>query len=165
MTLDENAFRRLAPALSHDPDMVEDDLPTNPDYIDVSYGSAAGVRDLTDEDLDEFDDGNFGGRRTPTQGDRGVVSITGGETVKMLTPEGLNVIEGYYDNLPLNTDNLASEYVSQTLVHILLRGPFQPWCNHLLTAGERVLCQYSSIQRIRLASNKEDDRGRDEGHA
>ena len=109
MTLDENAFRRLAPALSHDPDMVEDDLPTNTDYIDASYGSAAGVRDLTDEDLDAFDDGDLGGRRTPTQGDRGVVSITGGETIKMLTQDGLNIIEGYYDNLPLNTDNLASE--------------------------------------------------------
>ena len=115
MTLDENAFRRLAPALSYDPDMVEDDLPTNPDYIDVSYGSAAGVRDLTDEDLDEFDDG---GRLTPTQGNRGVVSVTGGETIKMLTQDGLNIIEGYYDNLPLNTDNLVSEYVSRTSVHI-----------------------------------------------
>jgi len=111
VTLDENAFRRLAPALSHDPDMVEDDLPTNPDYIDASYGSAAGVRDLTDEDLDDFDEGDFSGRRTPTQGDRGVVSVTGGETIKMLTQEGLNIIEGYYDNLPLNTDNLVSEYV------------------------------------------------------
>ena len=124
MTLDENAFRRLAPALSHDPDMVEDDLPTNPDYIDASYGSAAGMRDLTDEDLDEFDDGDFGGRRTPTQGDRGVVSVTGGETIKMLTQDGLNIIEGYYDNLPLNTDNLVSEYVSRTLVHISTERPF-----------------------------------------
>lgn len=119
MTLDENAFKRLAPALSHDPDMIEDDLPTNPDYIDASYGSAAGVRDLTDEDLNEFDDGDYGGRRTPTQGDRGVVSITGGETIKMLIHEGLNIIEGYYDNLPLTTDNLVSEYVSQGLGYIL----------------------------------------------
>src|SRR5258708_8181242 len=137
--------------------MVEDDLPTNPDYIDASYGSAAGMRDLTDEDLDEFDYGDFGGRRTPTQGDRGVVSVAGGETIKMLTRDGLNIIEGYYDNLPLNTDNLVSEYVSRPLVHILLSEFFQPWGNRPLAAGERVLGQYSPIQRIRLAPDKEDD--------
>ena len=100
--MDENAFQR-APDLGPEPDMIEDDLPKNPDFIDASYGPGAGARPMTEEDLEDFEDDYFGGRKTPTQegvNSVGVVSSVGGETIRMTTSEGIKIIEGYYNNLP-----------------------------------------------------------------
>ena len=102
MSLEENAFQR-PPAIGPEPDMIEDDLPKNADFIDFSYGTDAGARPMTDEDLDGFEDGDFGGRNTPTQEAMdaiGIVSSVGGETIRMMNKGGIKIIEGYYDTLP-----------------------------------------------------------------
>ncbi|KAG8820739.1 autophagy- protein 2 [Serendipita sp. 400] len=103
MILENNAYKQ-PPRVGPEPDMVEDDLPKNPDYLDASYGAAAGARPIEDEDLEDPEsDDEFGGRRTPTPGDPsfiGIISTYGKETIKMLTTDGLKIIEGYFDRLP-----------------------------------------------------------------
>jgi autophagy-related protein 2 len=82
--------------------MVEDDLPKNADFIDASYGPAAGARPMTEEDLEDFEEDHNGGRRTPTQRGSdatGILSSFGGETIRLMANEGIRIIEGYYDNL------------------------------------------------------------------
>jgi autophagy-related protein 2 len=81
--------------------MIYDDLPTNLDYLDESFGAAAGLRELRDDDLDEFDIHDI---TTPTVTEAatntGVISNIGGETIKMLHEGGISIVEGYYDDLP-----------------------------------------------------------------
>jgi autophagy-related protein 2 len=101
-SVDEHAFRQV-PDVGPAPDMINDDLPSNLDYLDVSFGTAAGLRELRDDDVDEFDleDAEVG-RVTPTQHSRqlGVVSNVGGETIKILRP--LTIVEHHFDTLPHN---------------------------------------------------------------
>jgi autophagy-related protein 2 len=89
--------------------MISDDLPTNMDYLDESFGAAAGLRELRDEDLDDFDVDDSLDTSSPTAGTAGIVSKVGGETVKMLRPEGLHVVEHYFDNLPPDTSDGSSK--------------------------------------------------------
>lgn len=105
VTLEENAFRR-PPALGPEPDMIEDDLPKNADFIDASYGPAGGARPMTEEDLEDFEEDNYSGRNTPTQrgpDTAGILSSFGGETIRLMTSEGIHIVEGYYDSLPPET--------------------------------------------------------------
>lgn len=94
--------------------MIYDDLPTNMDYLDESFGAAAGLRELRDDDLDEFD---VEGPNVGCPGDIlngvGVVSKVGGETIKMLRPEGIKVIENYFRTVP--PQNTDKEYVIKSL--------------------------------------------------
>jgi len=85
--------------------MINDDLPTNLDYLDESFGSAAGLRELTDDDLDEFDVEELpAGSSIEVAADgTGVVSRVGGETIKMLRPEGICVVDDYFLTLPPET--------------------------------------------------------------
>lgn len=84
-------------------DLINDDLPTNPEYLDASFGAAAGFRDLTDSDLEGFDEGDEPLRNPnappaePTEA--GVIETIGGETVRLLGPQGIHPIEGYFDVL------------------------------------------------------------------
>ena len=55
-SVEDLAFK-VIPEIGPSGDLIQDDLPTNLDYLDESFGSAAGLRELRDEDLDEFDDG------------------------------------------------------------------------------------------------------------
>jgi hypothetical protein len=110
-SVDEHAFRRV-PDVGSAPDMINDDLPSNLDYLDASFGTAAGLRELRDDDLDEFDpEDSETGRVTPTQGSQqvGVISNVGGETIKLLRP--LNIVEHYFDTLPPDSAGGNSEYV------------------------------------------------------
>lgn len=99
-SLDDDAFRRV-PELGPAPDMVDDDLPSNLEYLDASYGTAAGFREILDEDADD-DFGLHIGTATATfvnpPGGIGVISNAGGETVKMLTTS-IPIIENFYDNI------------------------------------------------------------------
>ena len=53
-SLDEQAFQRQ-PVIGPLPDMINDDLPRNLEYLDASFGAAAGLRPFDDEDEeDEF---------------------------------------------------------------------------------------------------------------
>ncbi|KAG2356196.1 hypothetical protein BDR07DRAFT_1492224 [Suillus spraguei] len=104
-SLDEQAFRRI-PDIGNAADMINDDLPTNLDYLDESFGSAAGLRELRDDDLEDFDV-QEDGRATPVAGETGVVSKVGGETIRIIKP--IRSIEHYYDTIPPeNTGDLAS---------------------------------------------------------
>lgn len=84
--------------------MISDDLPTNLDYLDESFGAAAGLRELRDDDLDEFDVGETDTDRAHTTAvgsqATGIVSSVGGETIKIIRPEGIQIVEDYYDTLP-----------------------------------------------------------------
>ncbi|TEB36380.1 hypothetical protein FA13DRAFT_1683755 [Coprinellus micaceus] len=102
-SIDELAFKR-APEIGPTPDMIYDDLPTNLDYLDESFGAAAGLRELTDDDLDEFDIRDIATPSVPVaSAGTGIISSVGGETIRVLRPEGLNIVEGYYDDLPRET--------------------------------------------------------------
>jgi autophagy-related protein 2 len=89
--------------------MIYDDLPTNLDYLDESFGTAAGLREMRDDDLDDFDDDDDVDIPPviPTQGvqQTGIISKVGGETIKMLRPEGIQTIENYFDNIPPDPNN------------------------------------------------------------
>lgn len=55
MSIDDLAFKKV-PEVGPAPDMIYDDLPRNLDYIDESFGAAGGLRELREEDLDDFDE-------------------------------------------------------------------------------------------------------------
>lgn len=91
------------------PDMIYDDLPTNLDYLDESFGTAAGLRELRDDDLEDFDiEDDLPERYSPPPAS-GLISKVGGETIKMLRPEGLQFVENHFDNLPPDAANDSSE--------------------------------------------------------
>ncbi|PCH37996.1 hypothetical protein WOLCODRAFT_87760 [Wolfiporia cocos MD-104 SS10] len=109
-SLDEDAFRQ-PPEIGSTPDMINDDLPTNPDYLDESFGSAAGLRELDD---DEFEvDANTTSSREYEKPAH--VSTYGGETIKMLRPEGLHIIEDYFLDMKPESADSSSSYGETTL--------------------------------------------------
>lgn len=98
-SLDNDAFKR-PPDIGPAPDMIYDDLPTNLDYLDESFGTAAGLRELRDDDLEDFDvEGGDSDTAVLDDGGVGVTSKVGGETIKMLYAE-IGGVENYFDNLP-----------------------------------------------------------------
>ena len=101
-SVDEAAFRR-APEVGAAPDMIGDDLPVNMDYLDESFGAAAGLRELTEEDMDDFD-----ATYTPVIDayDPTIISQVGGETIRLLEPEGIEVVENHFNTLPAITEEL-----------------------------------------------------------
>lgn len=108
-SVDDLAFKRV-PDVGPAPDMMFDDLPTNPDYLDEV--NAAGLRELRDDDLEDFDlDDATADRFTATSATHqtGVVSKVGGETIKILRPEGIQIVENYFDTLTPDTANITSE--------------------------------------------------------
>lgn len=92
--------------------MINDDLPSNLDYLDASFGTAAGFRELRDEDLDEFDVKDI-----PTSGtsSAGVVSSVGGETIRVLSEGGIRIVEHYFDTLPPDSADDSSQYGSKSV--------------------------------------------------
>ena len=63
-SVEDLAFKKM-PEVGPAPDMIFDDLPTNLDYLDESFGAAAGLRELVDEDLDQFSDDEIDIQTTP----------------------------------------------------------------------------------------------------
>jgi autophagy-related protein 2 len=105
-SIDEYAFRAIPEVGTAD--LIDDDLPTNLDYLDESFGAAAGLRELRDDDLDEFDVEEAATNRTTPSLDQqqtGIISRIGGETIKMLVPEGIHIVENYFDSLPPDSTN------------------------------------------------------------
>ncbi|KAH7922102.1 putative peripheral membrane protein [Leucogyrophana mollusca] len=112
-SVDEEAFRKV-PEVGTMPDMISDDLPSNLDYLDASFGTAAGLRELRDDDLDDFDTEEASGRTTPTTGHKiGVVSNVGGETIKINRP--LKFVDNYYDTLGPGHAEDVEQYGDTTL--------------------------------------------------
>jgi autophagy-related protein 2 len=106
-SLDDQAFRRL-PEVGAAPDMINDDLPSNPDYLDASFGTAAGFRELRDDDLDEFDVDDI---PISAASQTGVISNVGGETIRILSEEGIRFVENYFNKLPHDSADDNSQYV------------------------------------------------------
>jgi autophagy-related protein 2 len=102
-SIDQHAFRSI-PEVGAAPDMIYDDLPSNPDYLDVSFGAAAGLRELDDDDLDVDDSSQSklmgSANLPPYPADKGVISSVGGETIKLLDPNGLHAVENFFSTLP-----------------------------------------------------------------
>jgi autophagy-related protein 2 len=106
------------PEVGPAPDMINDDLPTNLEYLDESFGAAAGLRELSDDDLEEFDVEEAGlSRATSAAGNSvsGIISRVGGETIKMLRSEGIHILDDFFDTLPLDTTGETTTYVTSTL--------------------------------------------------
>ena len=87
------------PEVGPAPDMINDDLPTNLEYLDESFGAAAGLRELSD---DEFDIEEPGLNTTASGSASGIVSRVGGETIKMLRTEGIHILDNFFDTLPVD---------------------------------------------------------------
>jgi autophagy-related protein 2 len=120
--IDQHAFRSI-PEVGAAPDMINDDLPSNPDYLDVSFGTAAGLRELDDDDLDTDDSsqselaGIANLHSHPT--DKNVISSVGGETIKLLDHSGLQTVDNFFNTLP------ALVEASPQCVSFGIRAPFR----------------------------------------
>lgn len=111
-SLDEHAFRRRIPEVGPAPDMVEDDLPSNLEYLDDSFSATAGLKVLDDEESDEF----YPGDPSHTGEQTGVVETYGGETIRLLDPHGLHPVEHYFDSLPPDSADESSQYVPSSFL-------------------------------------------------
>ncbi len=112
-SLDEQAFRRL-PEVGAAPDMIDDDLPTNPDYLDEHFGAAAGLREFSDDEFDETvpDSPSV---VSGTDRSQGATSAYGGETITMLRAEGIHTVENYFETLPPDPGEAARLVVSMKM--------------------------------------------------
>ncbi|KAL5511695.1 ATG2 [Sanghuangporus vaninii] len=158
-SLDEHAFRRQ-PVIGPLPDMVDDDLPKNPEYLDASFGAAAGLRPLDDEDIeDEF---NPEDHVDISQSSGNIVARHGGETVKMLHSP-IEIVENYFDTLTPSSIDLASEHGEAAVkvraqdceVHLLLYDGYD-WERTRRTIREEVKRVRRRLAKIRqlLASGQ-----------
>ena len=110
-SIEELAFKRM-PEVGPAPDMIIDDLPTNLEYLDVSFGAAAGLRELSDDDLEEFEVEEPGSETPFAAGNvTGVVSKVGGETVKMLRVDGIRVVDNFFECLQTDEGGETPMYV------------------------------------------------------
>ncbi|KAH7889362.1 hypothetical protein F5I97DRAFT_1940745 [Phlebopus sp. FC_14] len=125
-SVDDQAFKRI-PEPGSTADMITDDLPANPDYLDASFGAAAGLRELTDQDLDDFDTEEQGGRGIPLAGETGIVSKVGGETIRILQP--LSFVEHYFDTLPPDAAGEADN-VAETALRVRIHNSDIVLCLH-----------------------------------
>lgn len=107
-SVEDLAFKRM-PEVGPAPDMIFDDLPTNLDYLDESFGAAAGLRELVDEDLDQFSDSEVDIQTSFD--DPHILSRIGGETIKVFDAKGLDVVEDYYTSIPPDNSKGISQYV------------------------------------------------------
>ncbi|OSX65316.1 hypothetical protein POSPLADRAFT_1134429 [Postia placenta MAD-698-R-SB12] len=112
-SLDEEAFRQL-PEVGSAPDMIPDDLPSNLDYLDESFGAAAGLRELDDE-FDEFAVNDPASSSSARADQPGVISSYGGETIKMLSPEGLRINYAHFLTITPDSVDGSSSYGDTTL--------------------------------------------------
>ncbi|KAL5529268.1 hypothetical protein ACEPAG_5253 [Sanghuangporus baumii] len=158
-SLDEHAFRRQ-PVIGPLPDMVDDDLPKNLEYLDASFGAAAGLRPLDDEDVEE---GFYPEENDDiTQSSDNIIARHGGETIKMLHSP-IDVVENYFDTLTPSSIDLASEHGEAAFklraqdceVHLLLYDGYD-WERTRRTIREEVKRVRRRLAKIRqlLASGQ-----------
>jgi autophagy-related protein 2 len=116
--VEEDVFRNDTPQVGPTPELVDDDVPTNLDYLDDSFGAAGGLRAFADEDEFSVTDA----RENSLTG-AGLVSALGGETIRMLVEEPLRTIEHYYNTLPpeaAEIDNTCVVVVSLLYIGLAL---------------------------------------------
>lgn len=106
-SVEDLTFKRM-PEVGPAPDMINDDLPTNMYYLDGSFGPAAGLREIVDDDLDGFETGDV---IDTDSDDPSLISKIGGETIKILDVKGLEAVDDYFLNIPPEKTSRPSEYV------------------------------------------------------
>ncbi|SJL00469.1 uncharacterized protein ARMOST_03782 [Armillaria ostoyae] len=172
-SIDDLAFKRV-PDVGPAPDMIYDDLPTNLDYLDESFSAAAGLRELRDDDLEDFDNEGTDETQTPDDQRVGIVSKVGGETIKMLRPEGIHPVEHYFDNLQPETVDGNMEIGERTVriqlddanINVFLYGGYD-WAKTRRTIQEGVKEMRKRLAKIRqlVASGQTQDTLEDETSA
>ncbi|KAG8743827.1 autophagy- protein 2 [Ceratobasidium sp. 414] len=118
--IDEETFRRDPEVFT--PDMIDDDLPRNLDYLDESFGAAAGLMEFSDDELlggsigeAEMSESMLDSRAAPRADTQHSAQTSvsashatipdedsrrhGGETIRMLVPEGIHIIEDYFETV------------------------------------------------------------------
>ncbi|EIN07297.1 hypothetical protein PUNSTDRAFT_144812 [Punctularia strigosozonata HHB-11173 SS5] len=110
---DEDAFKRRVPDAWSAPDMIEDDLPRNQDYLDDSFSATAGLKDWSDDELGASDTD-----RSTTQ--HGLVADVGGETIRLIGGTGMHIIEHYFDCLPSESARVGP--ADETLLRVRVKG-------------------------------------------
>lgn len=85
--------------------MIDDDLPSNLDYLDQSFSASAGLTALDDDEDDEF----YPEDPAQLANQLGVVATHGGETIRLLDPKGLKIIEHHFDALPPDSADESSQ--------------------------------------------------------
>ena len=113
--MEDLKFKQV-PEVGPAPDFIDDDLPTNEEYLDNAFGAAAGLREMTEEDLDEFDDKEI---QDGMEDDPNLISKVGGETIKIFDPQGIDIVEDYFLTIPPDTSHRSSEYVPCRLSHVI----------------------------------------------
>lgn len=105
-SVEDLQFKKV-PEIGPAPDMIYDDLPTNMYYLDDSFGPAGGLREITDDDLDDFDNDDVAADQSEEM-DPSVISRVGGETIKLLDPAGLEMVEDYFLTIPPDDVNRST---------------------------------------------------------
>jgi hypothetical protein len=101
---EEHDFREVVPDVGPVPDMVDDDLPSNPEYIDDSYGTAGGFRALDDLDFEEEE---FAVTEPVAREDsENLTVLAGGETIRLLVSGPLHTEEHHFDTLSPEVSDL-----------------------------------------------------------
>lgn len=95
-SLDEHAFAR-PPEFTADADMIRDNLPLNTEYLEDSFGAAAGFRDLTEDDLEDFSDpeDTEAAYAQSSNAPRGAAH----EAIRILDSLWVRPVEYYFDNM------------------------------------------------------------------
>lgn len=88
-SLEEDTFRRL-PSFISDADFIADDLPRNVDYLETHR------QEGQPEAFNAFETVDLEGSAAPR---RGIVSEVDGETIRLLDPDGLQIVEDYWSTL------------------------------------------------------------------
>ncbi|KAG8893886.1 autophagy- protein 2, partial [Tulasnella sp. 403] len=177
-SIDENAFKS-APEVDMPGDMMRDDLPTNLDYLDAAYGAAGGINAYSDEDdfEDDFSEGDSTrGPATPTPStpESSVLTNTRGETIRMLDPRGINIIEDYYETItPVEDEKgplldyalVARVRVKDTEVMVHLHDGYD-WLATRKAIEDEVRAMRRKLMKIRqlLASGQVPDESVEETH-
>ncbi len=121
-SLDEHAFRRRIPEVGPAPDFINDDLPSNLDYLDDSFSATAGLRELpSDDELDGFGSDDHSSEILVQNDQPGVIFKYGGETIRLLNPEGLHLIDNYFETLPPDAADESAQCAPnlQELLHFI----------------------------------------------
>ena len=100
-SIDNDAFNHV-PDMITGMDLIEDDLPTNLDYLDRAARKDVKVDRKTGETLRSWESAG-------DDDDPDIASEAKGETIKLLYTEPFDMDEGYWDELPPVTNGYLDQ--------------------------------------------------------
>ncbi|KIO29524.1 hypothetical protein M407DRAFT_70393 [Tulasnella calospora MUT 4182] len=177
-SIDENAFAS-APEVDVGGDLMQDDLPTNLDFLDTAYGTSGGVTVYSDdefEDLSPIDESpQVASASTPSTPENKSLSTFKGETVRILGSGPINIIEDFYDTVtPLEDDTgpvfdyglIARIRTKDCEIKVHLHDGYD-WASTRKAIEEQVKAMRKKLLKIRqlLASGQVPDESVEETHA